>query len=60
MRYTVSTKLRTSALKRIRFAPVALLAGIFAAVLLSSRSPAPCPGSRRASRTAATPPAAAR
>jgi hypothetical protein len=31
----VSTKLRTSALKRIRFAPVALLAGIFAAVLLS-------------------------
>ncbi len=31
----MSTKLRTSALKRIRFAPVALLAGIFAAVLLS-------------------------
>ena len=35
MRYTVSTKLRISALKRIRFAPVALVAGIFAAVLLS-------------------------
>lgn len=31
----MSDKLRTSALKRIRFAPVALLAGIFAAVLLS-------------------------
>jgi hypothetical protein len=31
----VSNQLRTSPLKRLRFAPVALLAGIFAAVLLS-------------------------
>ena len=31
----MSNQLRTSPLKRIRFAPVALLAGIFAAVLLS-------------------------